>query len=67
MTVLGQVKSTIKKFDIFCTTELLRYKADSEYSTAFGGFASILLVGALMTIFSYKLISCFLKEQINAR
>ncbi len=56
------LKSLLKKFDVFCTTELLRYKADSEYSTAFGGFASIALIGILMTIFSYKLISCFLKE-----
>jgi hypothetical protein len=67
MFKLGHLKSTLKKFDIFCTTELLRYKADSEYRTAFGGFASILLIGTLMTIFAYKLISCFLKEQINAR
>ena len=44
MVVLKTLKSLIYKLDMFCSSELLRYNADTQYKTLTGGILSFAIV-----------------------
>lgn len=44
MVVLKTLKSLIYKLDMFCSSELLRYNAESQYKTLTGGILSLAIV-----------------------
>lgn len=44
MIVLKTLKSLIYKLDMFCSSELLRYNADTQYKTLTGGILSFAIV-----------------------
>jgi hypothetical protein len=64
--VFRKVKGIFKMVDGFSTPDLLRYKSSSDYSTAWGGFFTLVFMAAIFLTFSVEIINCFKRNQITA-
>ena len=45
-------QNMLKKIDLLSTSQLIKYKGDSEYATATGGFISITVIGICLALFA---------------
>ena len=55
----------IKLFDLFSSTQFLRYKQDEDYKTISGGLTSILVVAIFSALFAGNAIATFQKTSIS--
>ncbi len=53
----------LRKFDLFPTTQFLRYKSEAEYKTATGGFVSMAVIVIFVILF-YSLGTQTVNRQI---
>ena len=51
MKVIKTIHSTLTKIDLFPAQQFLRYKGESEYKTATGGFCSLLVIAIFFALF----------------
>jgi hypothetical protein len=64
--VARKIKGIFKMVDGFSTPDLLRYKSSRDYSTALGGFFTLVFLVSIFLTFSYEIINCFKRNQITA-
>jgi hypothetical protein len=65
-TVARKAKGLFRMVDGFSTPDLLRYKSSSDYSTAWGGFFTLVFMTSIFLTFSVEIINCFKRNQITA-
>jgi hypothetical protein len=51
MKAVRRVHSVLSSFDLFPAQQFLRYKGESEYTTATGGFCSLLIIAIFVVLF----------------
>lgn len=60
------LKAGLKIFDLFPTTQFIKFNKDSEYTTATGGFVSLGLIIIILILFSSKGIQTLQRSIINS-
>lgn len=59
------VAEAVRTFDLFSSTQLLRYKQDEDYKTVSGGLTSILVVAIFTILFAGNAIATLEKTSIT--
>ena len=63
--MLSKFKQTAKKIDMFSTTEFLRYKEETEYSTLTGACLSVGIVSVIALLIYQVALHTIRKDQVN--
>lgn len=64
--LLKKVMALLRWGDMFTTTQFLRYRGDSDYSTATGGFISIAVLMVFFILFANLGLQTARRELINS-
>lgn len=51
MAALNTAKKIFRSFDLFSTSQFLRFEGEGEYKTASGGICSLMVIVVFMTLF----------------
>ena len=65
MKLHSRIRELFQKFDLFSTSQFLRYQSDGDYKTASGGICSILVVTVFVALFMNTAIQTINMDIIN--
>ena len=64
--ILRCLSNLLKKMDLFPADQFIRFRGESEYTTATGGFFSFLLIGTILAAFLSKGFQTVNRENITS-
>ena len=64
--ILRCLSNLLKKMDLFPADQFIRFRGESEYTTATGGFFSFLLLGTILAAFLSKGFQTVNRENITS-
>jgi len=63
---MSKIQEVLKVFDLFCTSQLVRFRGEPLYSTATGGFLSISIIVLCVVVFANMGVMTLRKEIIKS-
>lgn len=64
---LKRLKQLLQPFDMFCSSQLLRYNSNTEYKTLTGGLISFLIIISMIIVFTSMVSNTLNKSIINSK